>query len=183
MTAEASLMVRAADALAGCGIAYLLAGSFSTNYYGIPRSTKDADFVVQLRSAVPGEFLGRLGSDFSADPQLSFETNTGTYRQEIRHARSPFKLELFLLSSDAHDQACFQRRVGVALFERRLWLPTPEDVIVWKLRWPRSKDRDDVRGVIGVQGDRLDWPYIEGWCERHGTRALLEEIRRTVPKI
>ena len=27
------------------------------------------------------------------------------------------------------------------------------------------------------------WPYIEGWCERHGTRALLEEIRRTVPKL
>jgi len=33
--------------------------------------------------------------------------------------------------------------------------------------------------VIGVQGERLDWPYIQG-C---GTRALLEEIRRTVPKL
>lgn len=176
-------MVRAADALAGCGIAYLLAGSFSANYYGIPRSTKDADFVVQLRHAVGDAFLAKLGGDFSADPQLSFETNTGTYRQEIRHVRSPFKIELFLLSSDPHDQARFQRRVAVALFERRLWLPTAEDVVVWKLRWPRSKDRDDVRGVIGVQGDRLDWPYIEGWCDRHGTRALLEEIRRTVPRI
>lgn len=29
----------------------------------------------------------------------------------------------------------------------------------------------------------FDWPYIEGWCERHGTRALLEQIRRTVPKL
>jgi hypothetical protein len=183
MTPEASLMVRAADALTGCGIAYLLAGSFSTNYYGIPRSTQDADFVVQLDRAVEAAFLEKLGGEFAADPQLSFETNTGTYRQEIRHTRSPFKLELFLLSSDPHDQARFQRRVEVALFERRLWLPTAEDVVIWKLRWPRSKDRDDVRGVIGVQGDRLDWPYIEGWCERHGTRALLEEIRRTVPKL
>jgi len=51
------------------------------------------------------------------------------------------------------------------------------------LRWRRTKDREDVRGVIGVQGDRLDWPYIKGWCERHGTRTLLEEIRRTVPKL
>jgi len=42
---------------------------------------------------------------------------------------------------------------------------------------------DDVRAVIGVQGEQLDWPYIESWCERHGTRALLEEIRRTVPKL
>lgn len=36
MTPEASLMVRVADALAASGIAYLLAGSFSSNYYGIP---------------------------------------------------------------------------------------------------------------------------------------------------
>lgn len=183
MTAEASLMVRAADALAACRIAYLLVGSFSANYYGVPRSTKDADFVAQLHGALDDSFIQKLGSDFTIDPQLSFETNTGTYRQEIRHARSPFKVELFLLSSDPHDQARFERRVEVALFGRRLWLPTPEDVIVWKLRWPRSKDRDDVRGVIGVQGDKLDWPYIEGWCERHGTRTLLEQIRRTVPKV
>jgi hypothetical protein len=183
MTPEASLMVRAADALTGCSITYVLVGSFSTNYHGIPRSTKAADFVVQLRQAVGDAFLEKLGNDFSADPQLSIETNNGTYRQEIKHANSPFKIELFLLSSDPHDQARFQRRVEVALFERRLWLPTAEDVIIWKLRWARSKDRDDVRAVMGVQGDRLDWPYIEGWCERHGTRALLEQIRRTVPRI
>ena len=183
MTPEASLMVRAADALTECGIAYMLAGSFSTNFHGIPRSTKDADFVVQLRGGVSDEFLTRLGSDFEADPQLSFETNTGTYRQLIEHKGSPFKLEMFQLSADPHDQMRFQRRVEVALFARRLWLPTAEDVIIWKLRWARSKDRDDVRAVMGVQQDNLDWPYIEDWCERHGTRALLDEIRRTVPKI
>jgi hypothetical protein len=53
----------------------------------------------------------------------------------------------------------------------------------WKLRWARAKDREDVRAVIGVQQDNLDWPYIEGWCERHGARALLDQIRRSVPKL
>jgi hypothetical protein len=176
-------MVRVADALAVSGIRYLLAGSFSSNYYGIPRSTKDADFVVELRGGVGRDFMAQLGTDFEADPQLSFETNTGTYRQLIQHQSSPFKVELFLLSDDPHDQARFQRRVAVHTNGREIWLPTAEDVIIMKVRWARSRDKDDVRGVIGVQGDKLDWPYIEGWCERHGTRALLEEIRRTVPKI
>jgi hypothetical protein len=36
---------------------------------------------------------------------------------------------------------------------------------------------------MSVQRDKLDWPYIESWCDRHGTRSLLEEIRRTVPKV
>ena len=49
-----------ADALTASGIAYLLAGSFSSNYYGIPRSTKDADFVVELRGGVGRDFMARL---------------------------------------------------------------------------------------------------------------------------
>lgn len=183
MTPEASLMVRAADALAESGIPYMLAGSFATNYYGIPRSTNDADFIVQLQGGVGSDFIARLGSDFEADPQLSFETNTGTYRQIVGHKGSPFKLELFQLSNDPHDQSRFKRRVEVPLFARRLWLPTPEDVIIWKLRWARSKDRDDVRAVMGVQQGELDWAYIEGWCGQHGTRVLLDDIRRTVPKL
>ena len=58
-----------------------------------------------------------------------------------------------------------------------------EDVIVMKLRWFRQKDRDDVRNVIAVQRGKLDWAYIESWCQRHGTLVLMEEIRRTVPEI
>ena len=61
-------MVRVADALAASGVAYLLAGSFSSNYYGIPRSTKDADFVVELRGGVGRDFMARLGADFEAEP-------------------------------------------------------------------------------------------------------------------
>lgn len=183
MNPEASLMVRVADALAAANIHFLLVGSFSSNYYGIPRSTKDADFVVELRGGVGGEFVARLGTDFEVDPQMTFETNTGTYRQLIQHKNSPFKVELFLLSKDPHDQARFHRRIEVNAYGRQIWLPTAEDVIIMKLRWRRIRDQDDVRGVIGVQGDKLDWPYIESWCEQHGTRALLEQIRRTVPKI
>jgi hypothetical protein len=88
LTPEASLMVRMADALTSSGIAYLLAGSFSSNYYGVPRSTMDADFVVELRGGVGRDFMTRLGTDFEAEPQLSFETNTGTYRQLLRHTSS-----------------------------------------------------------------------------------------------
>jgi hypothetical protein len=66
---------------------------------------------------------------------------------------------------------------------RRVFFPAPEDVIIWKLRWARAKDREDVRAVIGVQQGNLDWPYIEGWCVRHGTKALLESIRLSVPPL
>ncbi len=60
-------------------------------------------------------------------------------------------------------------------------------LIVTKLRWSllghRFKDHDDARDVIAVQGDRLDWIYVYYWCDQHGTRVLLDEIRQSIPPI
>jgi hypothetical protein len=181
-TAE-TIAAQVAAALEASAIEYLLVGAFSSNVHGIPRSTKDADFVVQFSRAVGAELEEQLGADFEIDPQLSFETNTGTYRQLLRHRRKPFKVELFLLSDDAHDQERFRRRLRLEVLGRKYWFPTAEDVVVTKLRWKRTKDIDDVRNVMSVQRGRLDWPYIEKWGGEHGTLALLNEIRRTVPEI
>ncbi len=46
-----------------------------------------------------------------------------------------------------------------------------------------GNDRDDIRGVIAVQADRIDWDYVHRWCEQHGTRPLLDEIRASIPPI
>jgi len=183
MTSAESITVKVAEALESQGIQYLLVGAFSSNIHGIPRSTKDADFVIQMSGAVGHRLSEILGDDFDLDPQLSFETNTGTMRQLVRHREKAFKVELFLLSNDPHDQERFRRRQQIEVFERPLWFPTAEDVIITKLRWKRRKDLDDVRDVMSVQLGSLDWPYIEKWCREHGTLALLEEIRRSVPEI
>jgi len=175
--------MRVAEALNAAGLPFMLVGGFSSNYHGIPRSTKDADFVVQLDAPLDERFSSTLGSEFEAEPQMSFETNTGTQRQEFRVQGTLFKVEIFRLSNDAHDQERFRRRTAVMIEGRQVFFPTAEDVIIWKLRWARGRDKDDVRGVIAVQRDKLDWPYIESWCEKHGTLPLLRQIRQTVPNV
>ena len=42
---------------------------------------------------------------------------------------------------------------------------------------------DDVRDVIAVQGDRIDWDYVCRWADIHGTRQTLDEIRQSIPPI
>lgn len=177
------VMLRVVDALEQANIPHMLVGSFSSNLHGIPRATEDVDFVIQLDAPLTAEFGRLLGEDFEPELQLSFETNTGTQRQEFRVKGTEFKAELFRLSNDPFDQQRFQRRQLYEAAGRRLYFPTPEDVIVMKLRWAREKDKADVHSVIAVKGGKLDWPYIESWCQRHGTLAKLEEIRRTVPEI
>ncbi len=176
-------------ALEAVGVEYMVAGSLSSNAYGIPRSTKDADIVVVLQPGQLDALMAQVGDHFELDPQASFEAVTGTYRHILHAPASGFKIELFLLSRDEHDQTRFARRSRVASDQLgcQVWLPTPEDIVIMKLRWAkgaaRGKDTDDVRNVIAVQGDALDWPYIHAWCEKHGTRALLEEIRASIPPL
>jgi hypothetical protein len=171
------------------GIDYLIAGSYSSNFYGIPRSTKDADFVAVMSGKV-GNLALMLGSEFEFDPQSSFETVTGTYREKVKIRSIPFEIEIFHLSQDAHDQSRFQRRVRVLddIIGCEICVPTAEDVIIMKLRWAkiaqRGKDSEDVRDVIAVQGDKaLDWDYIHHWCDLHETRTLLNQIRSSIPPI
>ncbi len=183
MTPAESITIRVADALESSGIPHFLSGSFASNYYGIPRSTRDADFVLQMQGSIGSEFAKRLGDDFELDPQLSFETLTGTFRQLLRHRKKPFKVELFLLSQDPHDLSRFARRRPVPLFTRRVWLPSAEDVIVTKLRWARAKDKEDVSDVLSVQRGKLDWSYIEEWCRRHGSLPLMEELRKSISPV
>jgi predicted nucleotidyltransferase len=177
------VMLMVADALNREKIPSMLVGAFSSNYYGMPRSTEDVDFVIQFESNLTADFATVLGEGFEPERQLTFETNTGTQRQEFSVKGTEFKVELFRLSDDPFDQSRFQRRQPVIVEGRQVWFPTAEDVIVMKLRWGRAKDRADVFDVMQVQRGKLDWHYIEKWCREHGSFGLMEKIRRSIPEI
>lgn len=167
---------------------YMIVGSFSSNRYGVGRATQDADLVLRLETSEREQLLDALPEGFEIDPQSGFEMVTATWRRIVEVPSIPFTLELFELSDDAHDQCRFERRKNVTLLGRKAWLPTPEDVIVQKLRWHRTakrgKDFDDVVAVMGVQGEAaLDWEYIRGWCTRHHTLGLLEEARSRAAEV
>src|SRR5687768_4580050 len=168
------------DVLERLRIPYMLVGSFSSNLWGIPRSTKDADFVVELGDTSVGAIAAALGGDYRLDPQMSFESVTGTMRYQINHPLSAFTVELFLLGNDPHDRARFERRIVKSLEGRSVFVATAEDVVIMKLRWvgraKRSKDVEDVKDVLDVQRANLDLAYIRHWCDQHGTRDLFEQL-------
>lgn len=175
------------DALGDLAVPYMVVGSLATNLYGIPRSSQDADFVIYLESISLQDLAQRLGPALPIDPQPTFESVTGTICHHIRLPDPPFHIELFRLSEDPHDQARFQRRRQVHIGDRETFAPTAEDVLITKLRWAlhaqRTKDSDDIRSVLSVQQGNLDWNYIHSWCDQHGTRELLDQIRQELPPV
>jgi hypothetical protein len=180
MVSSTDLVLRVIALFDELAIPYMLVGSYSSNYYGRPRSTKDADFVVIISDDQMRKLQSGLGSEFHVDSQMSFETVTMTTRHLIVHTASAFKIELFLLTDDAHDQERFKRRRQVDFEGRLTWLPTAEDVIVQKLLWSklsrRGKDIEDAQRVLSLQQGKLDMAYIRHWCGLRGTQEHLEKI-------
>jgi hypothetical protein len=158
---------------------YMLVGAFSSNAYGYPRSTNDAVIVIHYREGILAAICSSLGDDFKLDPQAGFEIMTGSVRNILTYVPTKFEIELFRLGEDLHHQERFARRRRLALPDLQIEavIPTAEDVVIQKLRWQRNKDIADVRTVMSIQAERLDWSYIQLWTSKHGTRALLDRLR------
>ena len=178
------IVARVLRALNDLHVPYMIVGSLSSNMYGEPRMTKDADVVVQLGDTPLSALLEKLGTDYQIDRQLGFETVTGTTRYHIRHVEDDFLVELFELTSDLHNQQRFERRRETTFGGVKTYVPTAEDVLVQKLRWYRRgkppKDIQDAENVMEVQVGHLDLAYIRRWCDEHGTRELFEELLKAV---
>jgi hypothetical protein len=160
-------------------VPYMIVGAFSSNAYGYPRATKDADIVVQYKEGLLTTLCTSLGADFKFDPQAGFELMTGSSRNILTYVPTKFEIELFRLGDDPHHQDRFARRRRLVLPKLQIEavIPTAEDVVIQKLRWQRDKDIADARTVISIQAERLDWSYIKSWTDKHGTSELLDRLR------
>ena len=176
-------------ALNAAGISFLLVGTMSSNAYGIPHSTKNADFVVKLGSFPISKLLELLPPGFRMESQIGIETITSArrYRLHFDGASAPFRIDLFEISDDLHDQERMATRLETQFQAHKAFIPRAEDVVIAKLRWSKGGQRgihvDDARDVLAVQMGRLDMAYIRGWCDRHGTRELLEETLKSIPPL
>jgi hypothetical protein len=172
--------IQAANSL---GIDHLLVGSLAASYYGLSRSTTDADFVIQMDQPKLTALAEQLGSSYRLEPQAAFEIHTLKQLHVIVVVGTVFKIDVFSLSADPFDQERFQRRVKVDLRGQSAYVPTAEDVVVMKVRWHRPYDLEDAKAVVAAMGNRLDWPYMQRWCDAHGTRAILDELQSQTPRI
>jgi hypothetical protein len=73
-----------------------------------------------------------------------------------------------MLPKDDHDQACLVRPRQYELGKLSLWIISPEDFVLHKLKAGRAQDFIDVLSVLQRQAKSLDHPYITDWVNRLG---------------
>jgi hypothetical protein len=168
-------------------IPYAVGGSVASGVHGIPRTTMDIDLVVDMRPDQLEEFAMALHPGFYADAETIRRAVALGRAFNVIHIASAYKFDFFPLGKDEFSRTEFARR---AYAEVSLFGPEPiecavasaEDTILRTLEWYRrggetsERQWNDVRGIIQVSGDQLDYPYLRRWAKHLRVDDLLEQL-------
>ena len=163
------------------GIPYMLSGSLALAYYAEPRMTRDIDLIVELApAAVPG-LVEAFQDDFYCDAEAVSRAVETRRMVNLIHQASTQKVDLVIRKDTPYRREEFARRREVAVDSFRVWIVSPEDLVLSKLVWAKDSaselQRRDVTILIASRTD-LDWLYLDRWARDLDIHADLEACRR-----
>ncbi|MFN8353650.1 MAG: hypothetical protein U0Y10_04370 [Spirosomataceae bacterium] len=153
------------------GILYMLTGSVVSSLQGEPRATHDIDIVIILEKEtahllpsvfpIPPFYLNKESILEAADKSSMFN---------IIDQESGNKIDFWLLTKEPFDLSRFSRRIPINLFDLQVFISTPEDTILSKLKWSKLsggsvKQMTDALRVFELQYPILDMNYLKDWVE------------------
>ena len=181
---QQELLIAVVRCLDTAKIDYMMTGSLASSLFGEPRSTHDFDIVVAFCEDRLEELHALLAQlDGYVDPEsMRRAIKNGTMFNYIDHATG-LKVDFWMLGREPYEEACFARRRAEALFGVPVYVATPEDVILSKLRWARRsggsvKQFVDALRVFEVQQPALDLGYIDRWAGALDLTSEWERLRR-----
>jgi hypothetical protein len=183
MTSEDSLQL-VLSKLDQYEIHYMVTGSFAGNVHGVPRTTYDADIVIEASRRSLDGFLRSLGEDFYADPDTAREARELRSMFNVIHLETGFKIDLIVKKDRPFSQQEFSRREKIPFLGQPCWFATAEDVVLSKLEWSKQSDSEkqflDAMNIAKVQGGRLDTAYLRKWARDLGVQEELERLLHEV---
>ena len=184
MLNEVQIITMTAKRLDEAKIPYYLGGGVASINYGEPRLTNDADFVIRIMPFHIPKLVKAFEQDFVISADAVQDALNRRYAFNIIHIETAFKIDFYPIADDEDMSIeAFSRRLPQDIGGGEIWMASAEDVILAKLDWFRKggkvsdKQWRDVLGVLKVQGERLDFAYLESMAGRFGLADLLERAR------
>ena len=183
--AQQELLTRVVEELEKLSIPYVVTGSWASSLQGEPRSTHDVDLVVALQSEqVPALLEAFLDPDYYLSDVSVAEAIRHQSMFNLLHIRSGEKVDFWIRTTEPWDLKRFDRRIAINLFGRDVWVTTPEDTILAKLRWSKlsggsEKQFNDALRVFEVQRSHLDLDYIADWANTLHLDEMWQRLKST----
>lgn len=187
MTPEQEALFELARILERLGIPHMVTGSVASSYHGRPRSTHDADVVID---PTPDQLDALVRSLLDAGFYVDGERARDALRRRLQfnaiETRSAFKIDLIIRKDRPFSREELGRRQPAELSPGvRVALASPEDTILSKLEWAKKAGRsekqiEDAAGVLAVNPG-LDREYVVRWGHALGVLDLWREIAGEEP--
>jgi hypothetical protein len=159
-------------------IPYMFMGGLAVNAYGFLRATFDLDVVIALeeKNIKPLVLaLKKKGFDLKEEDVKTILKSGNRFMS--RTFRSPHRIDFWLLKTD-FDHRAFLRRRRKTIFNQKIWMISPEDLILTKLLYGgRGKDLDDVVGILKRQGQKLDKIYLKKEAKELGIEKIFNRLQ------
>ena len=156
-------------------IPYFVGGGLASSILGETRTTRDADIAILLEETDAPQLIEAMQSDFyisevAVEEALSYRTNTFN----VIHFTSALKADIYLIRPDDNfRKTAISRRIKIYptdLPSLSFYICSAEDIVLQKLIWyciARNKSEKqwrDILGVLKLQGDSLDFDYLNYWA-------------------
>ena len=174
--------LRVAEILESLQVPFFVGGSIAGNVLGEIRSTKDVDFVADLREIHAQPLIEAMRGEFYVPVDMVHECIRERRIFNVIYLPDHFKVDFFPMRDTVFAREEMSRRMRVFFFrdpERTIPIATPEDLILSKLDWYRkgrgASDLQwrDVMGVLKVHGESLDRGYMSKMGITLGVSDLL----------
>jgi hypothetical protein len=179
------LLLDVIDILNELRIPYAVVGAFAVSFYGVPRSTRDADAIVWLGDTTTGLL------------HIASRSQAAGYRADVKRGETDDPVAGAIIIKDAHenqvdlllgirgmDPDAASRCVSESLLDSSVRIIAAEDLIPMKIFAGGPQDIQDVRGMLQVSGASLNLDLLRGLARRYGSdaaRTLEELIRESAP--
>lgn len=187
LPALADVVLRLAETFEELAIPYAIGGAVATSYWGVPRTTQDADCLV----AVPAVAYQRLSDALNArgfeieQPAGPQPVTVIALLEQLRHDKymtlscRTTTVELFVPVVPL-QQSILKRAVGKLFHDQTIQVTTAEDLILLKMAFHRQKDLQDIKGILHVQKGRLDMAYLRQWSDDMLEPAAARELEELI---
>jgi hypothetical protein len=180
MRTERELLTDCLTRLNRTNVGYMVTGSMASNYWGIPRTTHDLDFVLSIDGSLVSKIVDAFSPGFFIQHKSVEDALRPPFQFNAIDEQSALKVDFWVLRDDPFEREAFARRLQVPIFHTPAWLTTAEDVILHKLFWnrlsPSDRQLQDAAGVWKVQSATLDQAYLKGWAAILNVQQTLNDL-------
>jgi uncharacterized nucleotidyltransferase DUF6036 len=174
------LLVDIIDVLSALQVPYAVVGALAVSFHGVPRSTNDADAVIWLER--PGKtetiltrHLMDSGYQIQFRPGDIDDPVTGV--EDEHQNRVDLLLGIRGLAPDARE-----RSIVAKIQDIPVRFISAEDLVAMKVFAGGLQDLEDVKGILRVSKETLDFGLLKSLVSRYGveTTTRLVQILKSV---